>query len=74
MCENNKETPVEIALSEGRTEVLPLLAEYIELHRLEFPESATLEYLKLMMESEKEVSLEEFKKHLQSLPLDQVCN
>jgi len=72
VCENNKETPVEIALSEDRTEVLPLLAEYIELHRLEFPESAKLEYLKLMMESEKEVSLEEFKKHLQSLPLDQL--
>ena len=72
MCEKNKETPLEIALRKGHTEVVALLAEYIELHRMKFPESAKLKYLKLMMEIEKEVSLEEFKKHLQSLPLDQV--
>ena len=72
VCEDNKETPLEIALRKGHTEVLALLAEYIEMHRMEFPESAKLKYLKLMMESEREVSLEEFKKHLQSLPLDQV--
>ena len=72
VCEDNKETPLEIALRKGHTEVLALLAEYIELHGMEFPEPAKLKYLKLMMESEREVSLEEFKKHLQSLPLDQV--
>ena len=74
MCGTNKETPLEIALSEGHTEVLALLAEYIELHRMEFPESSKLEYLKLMMGSEREVSLEEFKKQLKSIPLDKVCN
>ena len=74
VAENNKEIPLEIALNEGHTEVLALLAEYIELHRMEFPESSKLKYLKLMMGSEREVSLEEFKKQLKSIPLDQVCN
>merc|ERR550517_2411013 len=39
---------------------------------MEFPESSKLKYLKLMMGSEREVSLEEFKKQLKSIPLDQV--
>ena len=72
VCENNKETPLEIALRRGLAEVVALLGEYIDLHRMEFPEAAKLEYLKLMMETEKEVSLEEFKKRLQSVHLDQV--
>ena len=48
VCGTNKETPLEIALRKGLTEVVALLAEYIELHGIEFPESAKEEYLKLM--------------------------
>ena len=67
MTENNRETPLEIALAEGHTELLALLAQYIE-----FPDTAKMEYLKLMMTTEKKVSLEEFKKQLQSFHVDKV--
>ena len=67
-CEKQR-TPVEIALLKGQVEVLALLAEFTEL-----PESQKLEYLQLMMETDKEVCLEEFKKQVQSLPLEKVGN
>ena len=67
MTENNRETPLEIALAEGHIEVLALLAQYID-----FPETAKMEYLKLMMTTEKKVPLEEFKKQLQSFHVDKV--
>ena len=67
MTENNRETPLEIALAEGHTELLALLAQYID-----FPETAKMEYLKLMMTTEKKVPLEEFKKQLQSFHVDKV--
>ena len=67
--DQKQRTPVEIALLAGRVEVLALLAEFTEL-----PESQKLEYLRLMMESDREVSLEEFKKQIQSLPLEKVSN
>ena len=35
-------------MSAGRTELVALLADYIEMHQIEFPESAKEEYLKLM--------------------------
>jgi len=65
--DQKQRTPVEIALLAGRVEVLALLAEFTEL-----PESQKLEYLQLMMESDREVSLEEFKKQIQSLPLEKL--
>ena len=69
-CIDEKQrTPVEIALLKGQVEVLALLAEFTEL-----PESQKLEYLQLMMETDKEVCLEEFKKQVQSLPLEKVGN
>ena len=70
MAENNSETPLEAALKPPpNLDIVNLLSEYME-----FPGSQSLAYLKLMIEADKKVSLEEFKKQLMSHPLDKVTS
>ena len=68
VAENNSETPLEAALKPPpNLDIVNLLSEHME-----FPESQSLAYLKLMIEAEKKISLVEFKKQLTSHPLDKV--
>ena len=70
MTENNSETPLEAALKEPpNLDIVKLLSEHME-----FPWAQSLPYLKLMIEADKEISLEEFKKQLTSHPLDKVTS
>ena len=70
MAENNSETPLEAALKPPpNLDIVNLLSEYME-----FPGSQSLAYLKLMIEADEKVSLEEFKKQLTSHPLDKVTS
>ena len=70
MAENNSETPLEAALKPPpNLDIVKLLSEHME-----FPGSQSLAYLKLMIEADKEISLEEFKKQLTSHPLDKVTS
>ena len=61
-------TPLEIALlSPTNFEIVSLLAAYME-----FPEPQKLQYLRLMLQTDDKVSLEDFKKCLTSVPLEKV--
>ena len=64
----NDATPLTIALmSPTNFEIVSLLAAYME-----FPEPQKLQYLVLMLQTDKKVSLEDFKKCLKSVPLEKV--
>ena len=70
MAKNNSETPLEAALKPPTNlGIVKLLSEHME-----FPGSQSLAYLKLMIEADKKLSLEEFKKQLASHPLDKVTS
>ena len=70
VAENNSETPLEAALKPPpNLDIVNLLSEYME-----FPGSQSLAYLKLMIEADKKISLEVFKKQLTSHPLDKVTS
>ena len=68
MTTNSNATPLEIALmSPTNFEIVSLLAAYME-----FPEPKKLQYLRLMLQTDDKVSLEDFKKCLTSVPLEKV--
>ena len=70
MAENNSETPLEAALKPPpNLDIVNLLSEHMK-----FPRSQSLAYLKLMIEAENKISLEEFKKQLTSHSLDKVTS
>ena len=66
MTAKSDATPLEIALlSPTNFEIVSLLAVYME-----FPEPKKLQYLRLMLQTDDKVSLEDFKKCLASIPLE----
>ena len=68
MTAKSDATPLEIALlSPTNFEIVSLLAAYME-----FPEPKKLQYLRLMLQTDDKVSLEDFKKCLTSVPLEKV--
>ena len=68
MTAKSDSTPLEIALySPPNFEIVSLLAAYME-----FPEPQKLQYLRLMLQTDDKVSLEDFKKCLTSIPLEKV--
>ena len=68
MTAKSDSTPLEIALlSPTNFEIVSLLAAYME-----FPEPQKLQYLRLMLQTDDKVSLEDFKKSLMSVPLEKV--
>ena len=68
MTAKSDSTPLEIALlSPTNFEIVSLLAAYME-----FPEPQKLQYLRLMLQTDDKVSLEDFKKCLTSVPLEKV--
>ena len=68
MTAKSDSTPLEIALlSPTNFEIVSLLAAYME-----FPEPKKLQYLRLMLQTDDKVSLEDFKKCLTSIPLEKV--
>ena len=60
-------TAVEIAFLVKQVDLIALLGQHVELSK-----DQTLNYVELMMRAKKEVSVEEFRKRVMSLPVDEV--
>ena len=60
-------TAVEVAFLVKQVDLIALLGQHAELTK-----DQTLNYVELMMRAKKEVSVEEFRKRVMSLPVDQV--
>ena len=60
-------TAVEIAFLVKQVDLIALLGQHAELSK-----DQTLNYVELMMRAKKEVSVEEFRKRVMSLPVDEV--
>ena len=60
-------TAVEVAFLVKQVDLIALLGQHVELSK-----DQTLNYVQLMMRTKKEVSVEEFRTRVMSLPVDEV--